>query len=216
MTNMSFVIGVDEAGRGSLLGRIYAAAVILPEHWSIPVSTKKRDQVVLRDSKKMTPLQRNRARNFIEEHAMFGVGYCDEKEIDVMGITHCNVLAMHRAIDNLLSKHPDVYVEKVRVDGVLFRPYHDIPHELIVRGDNEYPEIAAASVLAKTHRDEFIGSLCQQDERLLQYGIHTNKGYGAAAHIKAIQEHGPHPAHRRTFIKNFYGNEKKLRFLSPS
>lgn len=208
------LMGVDEAGRGSLFSRIYAAAVVLPDDWSIPVSTKKKEQVVLRDSKKMTALQRQRAREFIETHAMFGVGFCDEKEIDIMGISHCNVLAMHRAMDDLLLKHPDVRVDKVMVDGVLFRPHRDIPYELVVRGESEHPEIAAASILAKTHRDDFICGLCNNDERLSKYCISSNKGYGAAAHIKAIQTHGPHPLHRKSFLKNFYC-PNRLRFLTP-
>jgi ribonuclease HII len=119
---------------------------------------------------------------------------------------------MHRAIDNLLSKYPDLGIEKIRVDGVLFAPYRDIPHELVVRGESAHPEIAVASILAKTHRDLFILDLCGQFPELDEkYHLKSNKGYGTAKHIEGIRQHGLHPFHRKTFVRNHH--HPSLRFL---
>jgi ribonuclease HII len=202
------VIGVDEAGRGAFLSRIYSAAFVCDMDLCSRASANK---VVIRDSKKMTPRQRQVSYQFLVENGRFGVGYCDEKEIDELGISRCNILSMHRSIDDLLSRHPALEIEKIRVDGVLFEPYLDIPYELVVRGESAHPEIAMASILAKTHRDHFVVSLCEEypdlDEK---YAIRSNKGYGTAKHIEGIRRHGIHDLHRKTFVRNHHHS---LRFL---
>lgn len=206
------IIGVDEAGRGSLFGPIFAAAVVL--NHNIFANMGKDKKLVLRDSKKMTHNQRTRAKEYIEQNVYYGIGYCDPQEIDNMGINHCNVLAMHRAIDNLLDKHGSILIiDKINVDGVLFQKYKDVPYELIIRGDSTHPEISAASILAKTNRDNMIQEICIQSPSLDIYGLQKHKGYGTKEHITKIKQHGPSPMHRESFIKNFY-TIKKLRFLS--
>lgn len=203
------VVGVDEAGRGAFLGRIYSAAVVYDPNLVIKAGQEK---IIVRDSKKMTPKQRQYSCEFFMKHGLYGIGYCDEKEIDGIGITRCNILSMHRAIDNLLEKHPHLEIEKIRVDGVLFEPYHNIPHELIVRGESKHPEIAIASILAKTQRDMFIVHLCDQSPELDEkYNIRNNKGYGTAKHIEGIHRHGIHDLHRKTFVRNY--SHQPLRFL---
>lgn len=208
-TIRNVVIGVDEAGRGAFFGRMYSAAAVCDEEVLRKAAEQK---IVIRDSKKMTPRQRNLSFDFLVQNCVFGVGYCDEKEIDELGITRCNVLCMHRAIDDLLSGHPSVRVEKIHVDGVLFRPYHDIPHELVVHGESKHTEIAMASILAKAHRDQFITEMCEKDPELDEkYSIKSNKGYGTARHIEGIRRHGLHRSHRKLFVRNHH---KPLRFLS--
>lgn len=202
------VIGVDEAGRGAFFSRMYSAAAVYdPSVFSKATENK----IVIRDSKKMTPRQRQFSYEFLRDHCLFGIGYCDEKEIDELGISRCNILSMHRAIDNLLTKHPHLEIERIRVDGVLFQPYRDIPHELVVRGESAYPEIAVASILAKTQRDLFVLDLCEQSPELDEkYHLKSNKGYGTAKHIEGIRQHGLHPFHRKTFVRNHHSS---LRFL---
>lgn len=196
------VVGVDEAGRGAFFSRIYSAAVVYdPE----VVSAADNKKIVIRDSKKMTPKQRVSSYDFLLQSCLFGIGFCDEKEIDTLGITRCNVLSMHRALDDLLAKHPHLKISKINVDGVLFQPYHDIPSELIVHGDTKNIEIAMASILAKTHRDLFVTDLCCEDPSLDEkYSIKSNKGYGTAKHIQGIRRHGLHPFHRKTFVRNHH------------
>ena len=155
----------------------------------------------------MTPKQRLASYEFLSQHCLFGIGYCDEQEIDTLGISRCNVLSMHRALDDLFLKHPHIrdHTEKLNVDGVLFQPYHNLPHELIVRGETKHTEIAMASILAKTHRDLFVMGLCDDDPSLDdKYHIKNNKGYGTAKHIEGIRKHGIHKFHRKTFVKNHH------------
>jgi len=201
MTKRKVVIGVDEAGRGAFFGRIYSAAVACdPEI----VSRAGEEKIIIRDSKKMTPRQRQFSYDFLVKNCLFGVGFCDECEIDGLGITRCNILSMHRAIDDLLEKHSDLEIEKINVDGVLFESYHGIPHELVVRGETKYTEIAMASILAKTHRDFFIVELCEKHPELDEkYSIKSNKGYGTARHIQGIKENGIHEFHRKTFVRSY-------------
>lgn len=208
LTETKVVIGVDEAGRGAFFSRMYSAAVVYDPDLVSSASEKK---IVIRDSKKMTPRQRQFSYEFLQDHSLYGVGYCDEKEIDELGISRCNILSMHRAIDNLISKHPNLGIELIRVDGVLFEPYRDTRHELVVRGESAHPEIAMASILAKTHRDLFVLGLCEQDPELDEkYHIKSNKGYGTAKHIEGIRRHGLHRFHRKTFVRNYHST---LRFL---
>ena len=202
------MIGVDEAGRGAFFSRMYSAAAVYDP---CLFSRATENKIVIRDSKKMTPRQRQFSHEFLLEHCLFGIGHCDEKEIDQLGISRCNILSMHRAIDNLLTKYPQVEIERIRVDGVLFEPYRDIPHELVVHGESAHPEIAVASILAKTHRDLFVLDLCEQFPELDEkYHLRSNKGYGTAKHIEGIRQHGLHPSHRKTFVRNYHSS---LRFL---
>ena len=175
--------GCDEAGRGCLAGPVTAAAVILPPDFS---------NELLNDSKQLTERQRDRLRPIIEREALaWAVAMVSPQEIDRMNILRASITAMHRALDQLL-----VRPEAILVDGNRFYPYHDIPHTTIVKGDGKLMSIAAASVLAKTHRDELMRRL---DEEFPQYGWAKNKGYPTPDHRAAIAAHGVSPHHRRTF-----------------
>lgn len=198
----NMIVGVDEAGRGAFFGRIYSAAVV-----ACPLDEK----LVVRDSKKMTPRQRSATFDYLCDHALFGVGWCGPEEIDALGVGRCNILSMHRALEDIVARH-NVRIEKILVDGVLFEPFRGIPHETIVRGEDEHVEIAMASIIAKVSRDRHIVSLCDEEPALHdKYDLRNNKGYGTAKHIAGLRAHGPHHAHRRSFIR---GYSAKLRFLS--
>lgn len=175
--------GCDEAGRGCLAGSVYAAAVILPDDYSHPV---------LNDSKQLTERQRYALREDIVRDAVaWAVGIVTAEEIDRINILNASLLAMHRALDQL-----HVRPEAVIVDGNRFRPYHDLPHTCIVKGDGKYLSIAAASVLAKTCRDDYMNQL---DAEFPQYGWRQNKGYPTKAHREAIRQWGPSPHHRMSY-----------------
>ena len=175
--------GCDEAGRGCIAGPVFAAAVILPDGFS---------HSLLDDSKKLNVKTRNNLRRIIEQEALaFGVGVVDEKEIDLINILNASFLAMHRAVEKL---HPQP--GHLLVDGNRFRPYKKLSHTCIIKGDGIYASIAAASVLAKTHRDEYMESLHQKHP---QYGWISNKGYPTRGHRKAIMQFGPTDSHRRSF-----------------
>ena len=175
--------GCDEAGRGCLAGPVVAAAVILPEHFSHPL---------LNDSKQLTEKQREALRPIIESEALaWGVGIVSSEEIDEINILHASFLAMHRAIDDLILR-PQLLL----IDGNRFTPYSDIPHECIVGGDGKYMSIAAASVLAKTHRDALMLRLATEYPG---YGLEVHKGYPTPAHKEAIRRLGLTPIHRKTF-----------------
>ena len=175
--------GCDEAGRGCLAGPVYAAAVILPENFS---------HELLNDSKKLTEARREKLRPIIEEAAVaWAVGVVSAEEIDKINILRASILAMHRALDGLKTR-PGAII----VDGNRFTPYGDIPWQTFVKGDGKYGNIAAASILAKTHRDAFMKSL---HEQYPMYGWNVNKGYPTKAHRDAIAQHGPSPYHRMTF-----------------
>ena len=175
--------GCDEAGRGCLAGPVCAAAVILPPGFSHPW---------LNDSKKLTEKRREQLRPIIEQNALaWGVAFVDNLEIDRINILNASILAMHRALD-LLTIRP----EAVIVDGNKFKPYRDIPFTTYVKGDGRFGNIAAASILAKTHRDELMTKLHDQYPA---YGWNINKGYPTKAHRLAIAQAGPSPLHRHTF-----------------
>ena len=175
--------GCDEAGRGCLAGPVVAAAVILPERVRLPG---------LDDSKKVAPAERERLRTLIKQRALaWAVGAADVAEIDGMNILHASFLAMHRAVA-ALAVRPEVLL----VDGNRFDPYGDLPHHCIVGGDGKFRSIAAASILAKTHRDGLLEAMHRQDPR---YGWDVNKGYPTAAHRAAIAVHGPSVHHRMSF-----------------
>lgn len=175
--------GCDEAGRGCLAGDVYAAAVILPDDYRHPL---------LNDSKQLTERRREQLRPVIERDAVAcAVGIVTAREIDEINILRASILAMHRALDGLAVRPGAVIV-----DGNRFTPYGDLPWETFVKGDGRFANIAAASVLAKTHRDEAMRRL---HDEYPQYGWDVNKGYPTRAHRAAIAEHGPSPYHRMTF-----------------
>ena len=175
--------GCDEAGRGCLAGSVYAAAVILPEDYH-------NDE--LNDSKQLTDRRRRLLRTIIERDAVaWAVGVVTPEEIDRINILNASILAMHRALDQL-----QVRPEAVIVDGNRFKPYGTLPYTTIVKGDGKYLAIAAASILAKTYRDDYMDELAQQYP---QYDWQSNKGYPTRKHREAIRLYGPTPYHRRTF-----------------
>lgn len=182
--------GCDEAGRGCLAGSVYAAAVILP-----PDYHNER----LNDSKKLTARQRYALRQDIERDAVaWAVGVVTPQEIDQINILNASILAMHRALDQL-----QVRPEAIIVDGNRFKPYRDLPHTTIVKGDGKYLSIAAASILAKTYRDDEMVRLAQEYP---DYDWQHNMGYPTRKHRDAIRQHGITPYHRRTF--NLLGSEE--------
>lgn len=175
--------GCDEAGRGCLAGPVAAAAVILPPDFK---------NELLNDSKQLSERQRNLLRPIIEREALaWCVVMVEPKEIDRINILNASITGMHRAVDGL-----SIRPEHLLIDGNKFRPYPDIPHTTIVKGDGKYMSIAAASVLAKTHRDELMLRLA---EEYPQYLWSKNKGYPTKDHREAILRHGLSPYHRRTF-----------------
>lgn len=175
--------GCDEAGRGCLAGPVYAAAVILP---------RKFKSKTLTDSKKLCHEQRLELREVIEREAIcWAVGSVDNHEIDKINILNASFLAMHRAIDQLL-----VIPQYLSIDGNRFKAYGDIPHSCIVKGDGKYLNIAAASILAKTHRDQYMTNIALEHP---EYEWHQNKGYATSAHRIVSIEKGLTPYHRKTF-----------------
>lgn len=176
-------VGCDEAGRGCLSGPVFAAAVILPTNF-------KCDS--LNDSKQLSEKTRNELRTIIENEAIaFAVAHCTPQEIDTMNILWASVEAMHRAIAKLKATP-----QHILVDGNRFKPYKEIPHTCVVKGDSKFMSIAAASVLAKTHRDEHMKKLHNDYP---QYDWDKNKGYPTRTHRKAIKEFGITPYHRKSF-----------------
>lgn len=175
--------GCDEAGRGCLAGSVYAAAVILPEDYQ---------NELLNDSKQLTEKKRYQLREIIERDAVaWAVGVVTPEEIDKMNILNASILAMHRALDQLKVR-PEVVI----VDGNHFKKYKDLPHTTIVKGDGKYLSIAAASILAKTYRDDYMNRLA---EEYPQYDWLSNKGYPTKKHREAIRQYGITPYHRKTF-----------------
>lgn len=175
--------GCDEAGRGCLAGPVFAAAVILPEDFT---------NELLNDSKKLNEKQRNELRLIIEKEAeSWAIGICSPEEIDQINILNASILAMHRALDGLKNKF-----EVILVDGHKFKPYGEKEYHCIIKGDGKIMSIAAASILAKTHRDEYMLKIHQD---FPYYDWHRNKGYPTKFHKKAIALHGTTPHHRMTF-----------------
>lgn len=188
--NVGVICGVDEAGRGPLAGPVCAAAVILPEHLEIPG---------LNDSKKLTDKKRRELFPLIQEQAIaYGIAFASEQEIDELNILQATFLAMKRAIAQLEGK-----ADFALIDGNRETDF-GIPCQTIVKGDSRSANIAAASILAKVTRDEYMERLAEQYP---QYGFEIHKGYGTKKHYEALTQHGMCPAHRRTFLKKFYGQE---------
>ncbi len=177
--------GTDEAGRGCLAGPVYAAAVILPDDFEHPL---------LNDSKQLTDHQRRQLREVIEREAVaWAVGIASAAEIDKINILNASILAMHRALDGL-----SVVPQAVIVDGNRFKPWRGLPYTTIVKGDGKLMPIAAASILAKTYRDDCMIELAKD---FPQYQWQQNKGYPTKAHRDAIRQHGLSPHHRLTFTQ---------------
>jgi ribonuclease HII len=175
--------GCDEAGRGCLAGPVYAAAVILPKGVRLPL---------LDDSKKLNEATRDKLRIQIEKKAVaWAVGICTEREIEEFNILNCSITAMQRAVQQL-----GVRPQHLLVDGNRFKPYDLIPFTTVIKGDGKYRNIAAASILAKTHRDEYMKRLASEYPA---YGFEKHKGYGTAQHVRAIDEFGYLDCHRKTF-----------------
>jgi Ribonuclease HII len=175
--------GCDEAGRGCLAGSVFAAAVILPHDFK---------NELLNDSKQLTEKQRYALREIIEKEAVtWAVGIVTPEEIDKINILNASILAMHRAVDQL-----KVTPEHLLIDGNRFKQYKEIPHTTVVKGDGKYLSIAAASILAKTYRDDYMNRL---HEEFPVYDWNNNKGYPTKKHRAGIAQHGTTPYHRMTF-----------------
>ena len=175
--------GCDEAGRGCLAGSVYAAAVILPQDYENPL---------LDDSKKLTEKQRYALREVVIRDAVaWAVGVVTPEEIDSINILNASFLAMHRALDQLA-----VRPQAIIVDGNRFKPYSGLPYSTIVKGDGKYLSIAAASILAKTFRDDYMNNLAKEYPH---YGWEKNKGYPTREHREALREHGISPYHRKSY-----------------
>ena len=175
--------GCDEAGRGCLAGPVYAAAVILPQNFS---------NDLLNDSKQLSEKRRYQLREVIEREALaWAVGVVSADEIDKINILRASILAMHRAVAQL-----KIRPQHLLIDGNRFMPYEDIPHTTVVKGDATYMSIAAASIMAKTYRDDYMLKIHQEYP---QYHWDSNKGYPAPIHRDAIRKYGPTPYHRMTF-----------------
>lgn len=210
--------GCDEAGRGCLAGPVYAAAVVLPpnideilkrDRQRIAEGTLRMEEslVALNDSKQLTEKQRYALRPVIERDALaWAVGICDNQEIDKLNILRASIEAMHRAVRGIrfekfegfegLRGGERVKPEFLLIDGNKFSPFEDIPHQTIVKGDGKMMAIAAASILAKTYRDD---KMVELDKEYPQYGWAVNKGYPTKAHRAGIAQYGPTPYHRMSF-----------------
>jgi ribonuclease HII len=199
--NKIIEIGIDEAGRGPMLGRVYAAAVILPKDDSFQHN-------LMKDSKRFTSEKKiKQVADYIKNNAIaWSIGYSDETEIDEINIRNATYNSMHRALKNILD---DCKQYLILVDGNDFKPYTkydnelgliQIPHTCITGGDNKYTSIAAASILAKVARDEYIEKLCSDNPELeIRYNILKNKGYGTKIHLDGINTYGITKYHRKTF-----------------
>lgn len=186
--------GCDEAGRGCLAGSVYAAAVILPRDYDNPL---------LNDSKQLSPRLRYQLRGQIQQDALaWAVGIVTAEEIDRINILKASLLAMHRALD-LLKVRPEAII----ADGNRFAPYHDLPYTTIVKGDGKYQAIAAASILAKTYRDDYMEQL---HEEYPMYDWKSNKGYPTRKHREGIRKFGISPYHRKSY--HLLGGELNLEF----
>lgn len=188
--NVGVICGIDEAGRGPLAGPVYAAAVILPEHLVIEG---------LDDSKKLTDKRRRELFPLIKEKAIaYGIGFATEKEIDQINILQATFLAMERALAQLDGK-----ADFALIDGNREKDF-GLPVMTVVKGDSRSANIAAASVLAKVSRDDY---MMQMAEQYPQYGFEIHKGYGTKAHYEALRTYGHCDLHRATFLKKFYGDK---------
>jgi len=190
-------VGIDEAGRGSLIGPVCVAAVIMNDISDNPPPYE------IRDSKKCSVKQRAALREYIEANSIaYNIQFVSEKEIDRENILQGTFIGMHRCLDDITSV---IDIDRILVDGNSFPIYLDkrsfkaIPHTCIPGGDDKYINIAAASILAKEYRDEYMINLCKTNEILYNYDIVNNKGYGTKTHMNALKEYGPTQWHRKSF-----------------
>ena len=194
--NTEIQVGVDEAGRGSLFGPVFVGAVI----WNNDIDNV--NVKYIKDSKKLTKKKRNEMRHFIEKNALaWSVSYCDNSVVDEINILNATHKAMHKALTDIYTNN--IKFDRALIDGNCFKPLNingtDIEHKCIINGDNTYIQIAAASILAKTHHDEYIDNLCMEHPEYKKYGLMTNYGYGTKEHINAIRENGYTDHHRKSF-----------------
>lgn len=193
----SIELGIDEAGRGCLFGRVYVAGVILPNNFA---ELCKENKITIKDSKKMSKKKRNESRKFIEDKAIdFSIVYKENDEIDEKNIFKATMESMHGVVNKMKVKPT-----KILVDGNHFKIYRDmqgelIPHECVVNGDNVYLAIAAASILAKTYKDEYIENIVKENEDYNKYDLLNNSGYGTKKHLEAIKKYGITKHHRKSY-----------------
>ena len=200
-------VGVDEVGRGTLFGPVVAAAVILA-----PISDANSGEYEkIMDSKKISEKKREKIATFIHKEALaVGIGMASAAEIDEINILQATYLAMHRALDNIANTaytntaytntaDTNIVYDLIRVDGNKFKPYKDKKYECVVQGDAKYLSIAAASIVAKVYRDNFILENVATNSNLKIYDLQNNKGYGTAKHLAALKTHGPVEGHRFSF-----------------
>ena len=189
--------GLDEVARGCLFGRVYAASVIWRSDNDLDNLLKQLNinKMVIKDSKKIKPQKRKELRDYIETVALdYSVSWSCQKEIDKYNIRNATFKAMHRSLDNLVLKP-----QSLIVDGNDFEIYNMTNHQCIIKGDDTYTSIAAASILAKVYHDEYIEELIKENPELKKYDIQNNMGYGTKKHINAIQKYGITKYHRKTF-----------------
>lgn len=190
-------VGIDEAGRGCLFGRVYIAGVILPNNI---LELCEEEDIIIKDSKKMSKKNKERAREFIERVAIdYSIVYKENDYIDQYNIFEATHKSMHEVVSKLT-----IQPEKILVDGNYFRKYwningEEIEYECIVGGDNTYMSIAAASILAKTYKDKYIEDIVEKHPEFKDYDLLNNSGYGTATHLEAIKIHGITQYHRKTF-----------------
>lgn len=185
------IVGVDEAGVGPAFGSLWASAVCIPRDVTIPK---------LADSKRMSERRRQAVRETILSSCLVGLGEVTCHEIDTRGLGDCRRLVFHRALDDLMGRHPDLTVSKIIVDGTLFEPYGEYPYECIPRADATVAEVSAASVMAKTTRDMQVVAMCEENPSLERmYGIRRNKGYLSREHVDGIRKYGYTDHHRRSY-----------------
>ena len=192
-------IGVDEAGRGSLIGPVFAGVVV----WNNDLEHENLKYI--KDSKTLTKDKRNEMRRFIEKHSLaWAVAKCDHTVIDDINILNATYKAMHKALKEVYDNN--IKFNRILVDGNRFKPFLTkdgfIEHNCIIKGDNKYIQIAAASILAKTHHDEYIENMCKENPELSKYGLLTNQGYGTKEHRLAIKQYGTCVYHRKSFKVN--------------
>jgi ribonuclease HII len=192
-------LGIDEAGRGCLFGPVCVASVIWPKQ--DPLFNDK-EPPEIKDSKKVSEKKRLILKDYIEQNAIaWSVQFLSHEEIDKTNILKATMMGMHRCIDDIRKQ---MTIDTILVDGNHFQAYTDenldcIDHECVIGGDDKYKSIAAASILAKTHRDNYILELSKTNENLEKYGIPKNKGYGTKQHMDALKQLGPIEGHRRSF-----------------
>jgi len=180
-------VGCDEAGRGCMSGPVFAAAVILPKNFK---------NEWLNDSKKLTLSKRIELRKIIEENALsYAVAKCEVEEIDKINILNASILSMQKAINLMIEK--GIIPDHISVDGNRFKSHQNIPHTTVIKGDGKYMNIAAASILAKTYRDDWMTKL---HEEFPQYFWNENKGYGTKKHVEAMIKYGRTIHHRKSFV----------------